>query len=110
MFLRTSVITTVIFLCAVVFAAPAIYKKDLSLPKGAEVKIVEFDTKNQMLKVSSVKFPGEDDSWLRMRDFSNSIQIDKGQEVRLRHEITTGAEKHLGQKFLLIQRIVTYVK
>lgn len=94
----------------VAFGENALYRKDLSLPKDARVKIEEYDKKHQMLKVSSVKFPGEDDSWLKMTDFLNSIELNKANAVRITHEIKSASPKHLGKKFLLTKPITTYAK
>lgn len=97
------------FIVATASAQVADYSKDLSLPKGAEVQIDLFDKKNKMVKVHSVKFPGEDASWLKTEDFGKSIEIAKGYDVRVQHELNKGDDKLVGKKFVLKQEITTYV-
>lgn len=99
----------VLFVFSSKVSAQADYTKDLSLPKGAEVVIVSIDKKNQMLEVNSVKFPGEDASWLKIVDFGKSVELDKGQDIRFIAELNKGNEKLIGRKFKLKKVITTYV-
>lgn len=85
------------------------YIKDLSLPKDAEVVIVAIDKKKQMVEVNSVRFPGEDASWLKTSEFGKSVQLPKGQEIRFVGELNKANEKLIGRKFKLTKEITTYV-
>lgn len=103
-----------IFYCILVFIISSNvyaqdYAKDLSLPKGAEVVIVSIDKKKQMIEVNSVRFPGEDASWLKSAEFGKSVELQKGQEIRFVGELNKGNEKLIGRKFKLTKEITTYV-
>lgn len=107
-YLTNALVVAVIFLTSS-FANAKDYTKDLSLPEGAKVKIISIDKKNKMIQVESVKFPAEDASWLIAKDFASSVQVDRGQKIRLQHELSSGHEKHIGKEFVLTKTINTYI-
>ena len=86
------------------------YTKDLSLPSKAQVKIIKLDPVAKMILLESVKFPGEEDSWVRAREFSKSIKVSPKKKARVDALIRNLSKYLLGQTFPLKQKITTYIR
>lgn len=77
-------------------------EKDLSIQKGIEIEVLGFNHSLKMIRIQSVKFPGEGDSWVKAKALHLAVKKDKRIILDLSDQI-------IGKRYLLLTELETYV-